>query len=125
MRKSVYIVDDDEDVREIMLYALEHEGYLVKSFPNGYVALENLKNLSPESYPGLIILDFHMPEMDGVTFIKTIKRDFAKTLGTIPMAISTAENDATHTKTLPIEVIKLNKPMDLDDLLKVVNSHCH
>ena len=46
MKKTVYIVDDDDDVREIMLYALEHEGYLVQSFPNGFVALENLKNLT-------------------------------------------------------------------------------
>ncbi len=125
MKKSVYVVDDDDDVREVLLYALEHEGYVVTAFTNGLSALNFLKKLSLDNYPGLIILDYHMPEMDGVTFINTVKKDFPQTLGSIPLAICTAEDDCRKTSSLPKEVIQLNKPMSLDDLLKVVHTHCH
>ncbi len=64
MTKSDYrilIVDDEKDVREILEYNIQKEGYKVYTAKNGEDALETVRNKSPH----LIVLDVMMPIMDG------------------------------------------------------------
>jgi len=125
MKGSIFIIDDDDDVREVLAFALESEGFNVLAFENGKKALDALKETSTEQYPGFIIVDYLMPEMDGVTFIQEVKKVFPETIGKIPIALSSAKgNSEENPVNLPPEILYLSKPMELDDLLQLVHENC-
>ncbi len=119
MRKSVCIIDDDDDVRDVVAYALEDDGFTVMPFSNPEEALESLEISG--SLPGFFLLDYHMPRMNGVSFIRKIRSDYIDTLGRIPVALISANGSIID---LPEDVIELQKPMDLDVLLDLVRDHC-
>ena len=121
--KDVFVIDDDADVREIMIFSLENEGFSVIPFESPMEALKVLLDKPKDRLPGLIIVDFMMPEMDGVTFIRELRDNHAKALGHIPVALSTAMGSMEESP-LPSDIIRLHKPMELDDLIKVVNKYC-
>lgn len=121
--KQIVVIDDDHDVRDVIVFALENDGFSVSSFENGKEGLDALNEMKIESLPGLIIVDYLMPEMDGVTFINQIKNSFPK-LANIPVAISSAMGAMNSSIIKDNDIILLHKPMDLDDLLKVARQHC-
>ncbi|MES2525901.1 MAG: response regulator [Bdellovibrionota bacterium] len=119
MKRVVCIIDDDEDVRDVVTYALEDDGFEVMPFANPEEALTELKDM--DQLPGFFLLDYLMPRMDGLAFIKKIRSDYHDTLGKIPMALSSANGKIND---LPTGVMELQKPMDLDVLLDLVRDHC-
>jgi DNA-binding response OmpR family regulator len=64
-RRQILVVDDDQDVLAAVKDVLEDEGFAVATARNGMVALGAIDG---GLRPGLIILDFMMPVMDGLTF---------------------------------------------------------
>ncbi|MBN2347720.1 MAG: response regulator [Bacteroidales bacterium] len=70
MKKKVLFVDDSLSIREIVKYTLEIEGYEVLLGNNGKHALDYLNGQNID----VIITDLHMPEMDGIEFIKKIRK---------------------------------------------------
>ena len=58
---SVLVVDDDGDVRALVVELLTRSGYDVSEAPNGREALKLLY----EQRPDLVLLDISMPELDG------------------------------------------------------------
>lgn len=75
---SILVVDDEEDIRELLKYNLEREGYSVITADNGEKGLAIMKT----SKPDLIILDVMMPSMDGIEVCEAIRKTegFQKTL---------------------------------------------
>ena len=71
MPKKILIVDDDPHIREIVQFALEKVGMKSQSAKDGVEALKVFQAFSPD----LIILDISMPEMDGLTFCKEIRKN--------------------------------------------------
>jgi len=70
MAKTILFVDDSESIREIVNFTLKNEGYNVLVSDNGKNALKHLDG----SDINLIITDLHMPEMNGIEFIKEIRK---------------------------------------------------
>jgi len=66
---KILIVDDEEDIRTLLLYNLKREGHDVSCAQNGKEAAESLE----VSAPDLIILDVMMPQMDGIEFCEYVK----------------------------------------------------
>lgn len=66
---KIVVIDDEEDIREILLYNLVKEGFEVYCAANGP---EGIK-LCREHLPDLIILDVMMPGMDGIEVCETIR----------------------------------------------------
>ncbi len=122
--KQVYVIDDDLDVRDIIVYALETTGFNVKSFSNGEEALNALNQCPQYELPGLIIVDYLMPIMDGAVFIQTIQQSEKQELLSIPLALSSAMGPQDAVLSKLTNVIHLPKPMDLEDLLRVAKEHC-
>jgi len=120
MKRPVWIIDDDEDVRAVMVYALEFEGIQVKAFESATRALEHLYVLENTDYPSLMIVDYMMPEMDGVEFIGLLK-EARETFGKIPVVLSTARVELDSPTPQGIEF--LNKPLDLSDFLSMVKRY--
>lgn len=69
--KKVLIIDDEEDIRELIQYNLEKEGFEVSTAENGRVGLDRLN----EKKPDLILLDVMMPEMDGMEVCEIIRKN--------------------------------------------------
>jgi two-component system response regulator FixJ len=61
-KAKIYIVDDDEAVRDSLGMQLDAAGYAVKTFASGVDFL----NAAPALAPGCLIADVRMPEMDGL-----------------------------------------------------------
>lgn len=78
MRKhTVIIVDDEQSILNSLKRLLREEQYSVVTALSGKEALEFLKGSPPVS---LIITDYRMPQMDGIEFLKEIKRLYPETL---------------------------------------------
>ena len=58
----IYCVEDDESIRELMLYALRASGFEAQGFPEG----ESLFQALDSRRPRLILLDIMLPGMDGL-----------------------------------------------------------
>ena len=122
--KDILIVEDDVDIRESFSSILKDEGYHVIEAENGEVALNFLLD-EKEVNPGLIILDLRMPVMDGRTFLETLQRDHPEDLCKIPILLATAYGSANDEMShLPCMVEKIQKPLDLSELMSAVHRHC-
>jgi CheY-like chemotaxis protein len=67
--KIVLVVDDDALLRESLAAVLKQAGYTVHEAENGLAGLAQAAVLMPQ----LILLDMHMPEMDGITMLRTLR----------------------------------------------------
>ena len=69
MNESIYVIEDDENIQEIVKLALESNGYQVKVYDNAVDAIVDINN----NVPDLAIFDIMLPQMDGITAIKKIR----------------------------------------------------
>ena len=69
--KTILIIDDDEDIREIISYNLTKDGYSVLKAKNGEEGIKKAK----KNIPHLILLDVMMPEMDGMEVCEILRAD--------------------------------------------------
>ena len=116
----ILVVEDSVEVRRSLEWLLRVEGYAVVTAVHGADAL---RKLQAGLQPCLILLDLHMPEMDGFEFRKRQLED--PQLAEMPVVVYSDIRD-------PVAVIKqlkptayVEKPLDLDKLLTVVEAHCH
>ena len=84
----VLIVDDASLVRLYYRTALESAGFFVGEALNGIEALEHLLTVSYD----LLVVDVNMPQMDGVTFVKTL-RGKSLPMASTPALIASSEAD--------------------------------
>lgn len=70
-KHKILIVDDDEDIRHLLKYNLDKEGFTTNLASNGIECLEIIKSYKPD----LILLDVMMPNMDGIEVCEKIKSD--------------------------------------------------
>ncbi|GMQ91014.1 MAG: response regulator transcription factor [Gammaproteobacteria bacterium] len=68
--QKILIVDDDPHIREVLRYALDKAGYVIKEAGDGQQALK----LYHSENPDLIVLDIKMPEMDGTEVCRRIRQ---------------------------------------------------
>ncbi len=85
--KTVFLVEDDLDLRESIRDLLETEGYAVDDAVDGIDALEKLR--TREQMPDLILLDWMMPRMDGGEFCAA-KQTFPQ-IDAVPVVLLTAD----------------------------------
>jgi DNA-binding response OmpR family regulator len=80
------IIDDSPDIRDTLRDFFEMNGYRVQTAMDGE---EGLATLLEEETPDLVILDVHMPRLDGFTFLKEMKRQGIR----VPVVMLTARGD--------------------------------
>jgi len=117
MSKRILIFDDEADINTVLHEILESNGFIVNSFDNPHDALDNFK----PHYYDLLILDIKMPEMNGFTFYREIKKLDDK----IKVCILTAAeiNYGEYSdilSSLPYNCI-IQKPVTNEELLKTIN----
>ena len=91
MEKTILIVEDDSNIRELLSLYLEQEGYHIETAQDGADGLRTYKRVHPD----LVLLDLMMPVMDGTQMIREL-RTFSKT----PVIILTAKGEVFDKVTL-------------------------
>ena len=90
MKKVVMIVDDSIVLRSSVKFTLESAGYEVAEADDGKTGLLKLNELLTRgNRPGMIISDVNMPQMDGISFVKEVKKGPGKF---IPILMLTTES---------------------------------
>lgn len=87
---TIYCVEDDTNIRELVLYALRASGFEAEGFENADPFLERLHT----TCPNLVLLDIMLPGMDGLSILRTLRENprTAK-LPVILLTAKTAEYD--------------------------------
>ncbi|MBD2363567.1 PAS domain S-box protein [Anabaena minutissima FACHB-250] len=70
-RKTILVVDDDANIRELLRQQLENEGYNVREAKDGVDAIQQIKIARPD----LILLDVMMPQINGFDVAAVLKND--------------------------------------------------
>ena len=113
-RRTVHIVDDDDDVRESATLLLEASGYSVVPHASGVEFLET----ADFAVPACVLLDIHMPQMDGLE----VQRRLAERGVGFPVVVLTGQGDIS----IAVQAMKngafefLEKPYLNDVLLEAV-----
>ena len=81
----IYIIEDDENIRNLLQIALEGFGYEAESFETAEEGLARMK----EEPPSLAIFDWMLPGMDGIEAIKEVRR--TEELRDLPVMVLTAK----------------------------------
>lgn len=116
MSKKIYVVDDDENIRELIGLYLQKDGYTVELFESGEKGIEAFK----ASAPDLMMLDVMMPGMDGYDVLKEVRKT-----SQLPVIMVTAK-DETFDKVLGLElgaddyIVKPFEPKEMTARVKAV-----
>src|SRR4029453_1619280 len=87
MASRVMIVEEEADIRDILPFHLERDGFQVARARTGAEALRQVR-LTP---PDLMILDLMLPEVDGLEVCRPLRADSATS--TLPIIMLTAKGD--------------------------------
>jgi len=118
MSKPVLIVEDDRDIREPMRELLQEEGFSVEVASTGTEALQMIqKSLAP----GIILCDLMMPHMNGIEFVENLRAQDQAAAKRV-VILSAANHAKTAAEKLGVGFLR--KPIDLEDLLKMVQQYC-
>ena len=115
-QKTILIVDDEQPIREILVYNLKKEGYNTIEASDGITAI----NIALEQYPDLILLDIMLPKMDGLSVCKRIKNAY-----NVPILMLTAK-DSEIDKILGLELGAddyITKPFSVRELIARVKAN--
>ncbi|HSL19085.1 MAG TPA: response regulator transcription factor [Methylomirabilota bacterium] len=69
MTGTIAIVEDEQNIRDNVSFALKREGYRVETYPDGLAAWEAFERALPD----LVILDIIMPRMDGLELCRRLR----------------------------------------------------
>jgi len=88
-KKTIFIVEDEEDILDLLKYNLTREGYTVASASDGAEAVKAIQRKMPD----LILLDLMLPGLDGLEVCRMLKKD--QRTEAIPIVMVTAKGTET------------------------------
>jgi DNA-binding response OmpR family regulator len=115
---KILLIDDEPEIVFVTRKLLQRESHKVSVAKDGREGLKILENDPPD----LVLLDVMLPGEDGWEICKKIKGD-EKTKN-IPIAMFTvrvSENSVQKSMEYALADAQINKPFELEDLLKVIN----
>ncbi len=111
----ILVIDDDTDLREALSEFLELEGYTVTQAVNGREGWEKLQ----EQRPDAVLLDLHMPVLDGWDWLELRNRDPGAS--SIPVIVTSADNRLVDAERYE-RVYVLRKPYFVERLLGLLKT---
>ena len=109
----VLLVDDDDAFRFAMRKALSRRGYVIDEARGGQDALESLQRALPDA----MLLDLHMPDLDGLEVLRRVPRSAARTViltghGTVEAAVDAMKLGAFSFLEKPVDAEVLEPLLD-------------
>lgn len=120
MSASVFLIEDNDNVREPLAALLSMLGYGVSEAVDGQEALNKLQD---GPLPDLILLDLMMPGMDGWTFLDV--KDSDPRLARIPVVVLSAVAKFKPPNPQSSAVAVVAKPFKLQSLVTLVEQYCN
>ncbi len=118
---TILVVDDTALAREAVAKLLEYEGFRVMRAVHGRDAWAMMYDQSPD----LVLLDLMMPEMDGITLLRMIRK--SERYATLPVVVLTGASDdlklVQRARELKIHDLVPKASFGFDDLLKRLRIH--
>ena len=114
--KKVLVVDDEQAIREVLVYNLKKEGYETLEASDGISAV----NMALEEKPDLMLLDIMLPKLDGLSVCKRVKNQL-----NIPILMLTTK-DAEIDKIVGLELGAddyITKPFSVRELMARVKAN--
>ena len=87
MKDTIYIVEDEPDISELMSLNIENAGLSAVSFPD----IAGFRSALSEKKPSLVILDIMLPDGDGMELCKELKKE--RSTANMPVIMVTARGD--------------------------------
>lgn len=112
--KRILVVDDEENARLGLSRLLTNEGFLVDSVSNGFEALSYLR----QQEVNLIVTDINMPEMNGISFLKELNKNFPNSNVIMITAYGGVESYIEAMNLGAFEYI--NKPVKIEELKSIL-----
>ena len=117
---SILIVDDGLVIRTVLSRKLQEQGYTVTAAIHGKEALEIIANgLNPD----LIILDVHMPELNGIETLRELRKTHTPTQLPVIMATTKDEDEDIVTCFEAGASDFVSKPINFPVLFARINTH--
>lgn len=110
VNKKILVIEDDADIREIISFYLEEEGFLVASAPDAC----DIVNLAKKEKPDLITMDMKLPKVDGPAAIGLLKKS-PETASIPVLIISVIAKDPKIQKISAMGYI--TKPFEKEELI--------
>jgi phosphate regulon transcriptional regulator PhoB len=124
VRRKVLVVEDESDIRELIRYNLEQEGFAVEEAADGVQALDRIARRAPD----LVVLDLMLPGMSGLEICRKIRA--TPSTASLPILVATAKG-AEVDRVLGLEmgaddyVVKPFSPRELVARVKALLRRAH
>ncbi len=118
-KKTILVVDDEQDIRELLVFNLQKEGYDTLEASDGATAVD----LALNGKPDLILLDVMIPKLDGISVCKKIR--YALNISNIPILMISAK-DTESDKIVGLEMGAddyITKPFQIREVMARVKAH--
>jgi CheY-like chemotaxis protein len=115
---TVLVVEDDADLREVVVSTIEHDGMRIVEAEDGREALDYIL---ASGLPDLILLDMNMPVMNGWEFAHELHE---RGLYEAPIIVLTAAYDAERSAREVGAAGYLGKPFEVRSLVAIVERYC-
>ena len=116
MKNCVFVLEDNDAIREIIEIILETKGYAVRSFRN---ASEFAAAMQEDADPNLIIMDIMLPDGNGIEICQKLKSDERKQ--NIPVLLMSAHATAESATTAKAQGF-IAKPFDINVFMAKVGA---
>lgn len=107
----IYLVEDDLDIQELIVFHLKKEGYQAEIFSDGHELIEKIKQIPPD----FLVLDIMLPGLDGFEICRRVRQNF----GDFPILFLSARQTEAD-KILGFELGAddyLTKPFSMKELM--------
>ena len=114
----IYCVEDDQSIRDLMLYTLNTAGFSASGFPDSVPFWDAMKQETPE----LILLDIMLPGEDGIAILKELKA--SPLTRNIPVIMATAK-DSEYDKVIGLDLGAddyLSKPFGMMEMISRIKA---
>ncbi|KGE12476.1 response regulator [Sphingobacterium deserti] len=113
--RMIYIVEDDEGIREVLEILLDSEDYSFKSFAD----VEKFKNRDLLVVPDLYIFDVRLPDGSGIDLCNEIRHDGNPD---VPIMMMSAHANPTSIQAQCSPDSFISKPFDIDNFLSKIRT---
>ncbi len=113
MPKTIFILEDNLDLRELYELILKDENYEIKSFGTVTEFME-----SAHEVPDLYLLDVMLPDGDGLQVCSELKKNLPT--AHVPVIMVSAHKRGSEVKLRCPEADFIAKPFDIDDLIRQI-----
>ncbi len=114
----IYIVEDDQNIREIESFALKNSGYRIMDFPNAKEFYRAVRDKKPD----LVLLDIMLPDEDGMEILQKLRKN-PETRRVLVIMVTAKTTELDRVKGLDLGADDyINKPFGVMELISRVKA---